>query len=72
MNRLGSSVLNELPLLSLDEVIERVDAVTAEDIQSLAGELLDPARLSAAAVGPDEAAFRGALSPLGGEVAAAA
>jgi predicted Zn-dependent peptidase len=72
MNRLGSSVLNELPLLSLDEVIERVDAVTAEDILALAGELLDPARLSAAAVGPDEDVFRGALSPLGGEVAAAA
>jgi predicted Zn-dependent peptidase len=72
MNRLGSSVLNELPLLSLDEVIERVDAVSAEEIQALAGELLDPERLSAASVGPDEDAFRSALSPLGGEVAAAA
>ena len=29
MNRLGSSVLAELPLLTVDEVVERIDAVTA-------------------------------------------
>ncbi len=72
MNRLGSSLLNDLPLLTVDEVIDRVDQVSAEDVQALASELLDPERLSAAAVGPDEDAFRAALSPLGGEVTAAA
>jgi len=72
MNRLGSSILNDVPLLSVDEVIERVDQVSAEDVQALAAELLDPERLSAASVGPHEDAFRSALAPLGGEVAAAA
>ena len=28
MNRLGSSVLAGMPVLSVDEIIERVDAVT--------------------------------------------
>jgi predicted Zn-dependent peptidase len=65
MNRLGSSLLADLPLLSIDEVIERIDAVTADDVQALAGELLDPARLSAGAVGPDGGALAEALRPLG-------
>ncbi len=61
MNRLGSSVLADMPLLDLDEVIERIDAVTVDELRDLAGELLDPARLSAAGVGGDEDVFRGAL-----------
>ena len=32
MNRLGSSVLTGVPLLSLDELIERIDAVTLDDV----------------------------------------
>ena len=72
MNRLGSSVLGDIPLLSLDEVIERVDAVTVEDVQALAQELLAPGRVSAAGVGADESAFRAALEPLGLETASAA
>ncbi len=65
MSRLGSSVLNELPILSVDEVIERIDAVDVDDVRELAGELFAPARLSVAGVGPDEDAFRAALAPLG-------
>ena len=34
MNRLGSSLLTGVPLLSLDEVLARVDAVTLEDVAS--------------------------------------
>jgi predicted Zn-dependent peptidase len=64
MNRLGGALLHGLPLLSLDELIERVDAVQAADVQALAGDLLDPARLSVAAIGPDEEAFHGAITPL--------
>ena len=45
MTRLGSAVLAGLPLLSVDELIERVDAVTAEDVDALARELLAPERL---------------------------
>lgn len=65
MNRLGASVLAELPILSLDEVIDRIDAVEFEDLLQLAQELFDPARLSAAGIGADEDTFRAALGPLG-------
>jgi predicted Zn-dependent peptidase len=64
MNRLGSSVLSELPVLSVQEIIARIDAVTAEDLQELATELFQAPRLSVAAIGPDEAALREALAPL--------
>ena len=36
MNRLGSSVLTGVPLLSLDEMLAAIDAVTAEDVAALA------------------------------------
>jgi predicted Zn-dependent peptidase len=71
MNRLGSALLAGLPLLSVDEVLERVDAVTADDVAALAGELLAPERLSAAGVGGDEDAFRAALEPVSPALAAA-
>jgi len=61
MNRLGSSVLAEMPLLTIDELEERIDAVTLEDVEALARELYAPERLSAAGVGADEAAFNSAL-----------
>ncbi len=61
MNRLGSSVLADMPLLTIDELEERIDAVTAEDVEALARELYAPERLSAAGVGADEATFNGAL-----------
>jgi predicted Zn-dependent peptidase len=64
MSRLGASLLGELPLLSVNELIERVDAVTLEDVRALAAELLAPATLSVAAVGPDEAELGAALAPL--------
>jgi predicted Zn-dependent peptidase len=70
MNRLGSSVLAGIPLLSVDEVEERIDAVTIEDLQALSGELLAPERLSAAGIGADESAFRVALEPLSEALAA--
>ncbi len=70
MNRLGTSVLCDLPILSVDEVIERIDAVTLEDVRELAGALFAPASLSAAGVGADEDAFRAALAPLGGPAGA--
>jgi predicted Zn-dependent peptidase len=72
MNRLGGSVLMGVPLLSLDEMVAAIDAVTAEDVQSLAADLFDPMRLSAAGVGGDEGAFLGALEAVNPELAAAA
>ncbi len=64
MNRLGSEVLAGGPLLSLDEVIERIDAVTVEDLAKLAQELWAPERLAAAGIGPDEDRFEQALETL--------
>jgi len=71
MHRLGSSVLTGVPVLTPDEIVARIDAVTAEDVESLARELFDPERLSAAAVGEDEDAFRTALEPVSPTLAAA-
>ncbi|MDQ3849175.1 MAG: insulinase family protein, partial [Actinomycetota bacterium] len=64
MNRLGTSVLSQLPLRSLDEVVERVEAVQIEDVRALGVELLAPERLSAAGIGADGDAFRRALEPV--------
>src|SRR3954452_19012891 len=50
MNRLGSSVLTDVPLLSVDELVARIDAVTLDDVAELATELFDPAGLSAAGI----------------------
>jgi len=69
MSRLGASVLGELPILSISELIDRIDAVTIADVRALAGELFAPGKLSVAAVGPDEQAFTGAIEPLLGDAA---
>jgi predicted Zn-dependent peptidase len=61
MDRLGSSVLAEMPVLSVDEVIERIDAVTREAVEALAAELYAPEQLSAAGIGPDQDQFTRAL-----------
>ena len=71
MNRLGSSVLAGLPLLTVDEVLEAVEAVSLDDVRALASELFAPAVLSAAGIGPDEEAFRRALAPISPALAAA-
>ena len=61
MNRLGSSVLMDLPVLSVDELLAELDAVTLDGVNALARELWAVDRLSAAGVGASESAFRGAL-----------
>jgi predicted Zn-dependent peptidase len=72
MSRLGSSVLMDVPLLTLDEVLARIDAVTLEDVRVLTAELFDPSRMSAAGVGGSEDAFRTALDSVNPQLAAAA
>ncbi len=72
MSRLGASVLGGMPILSVNELIERIDAVSLSDVRELAAELFEPARLSVAGVGPDEASFRAAIAPLRAEQAGAA
>jgi predicted Zn-dependent peptidase len=72
MNRLGSSVLMDVPVLTVDEVLARFDAVTLDDVLELVRELWVPERLSAAGVGADEATFRSALEAVSPVLAEAA
>jgi predicted Zn-dependent peptidase len=65
MSRLGSEILAEAPLLGLDDVVERIDAVSLSDLEELATELWDPARLAIAGIGPDEKRFEEALADTG-------
>ena len=62
MNRLGASLLYELPLLETEELMAKVDAVTVDDLRALTDELWAPERMSAAGIGPDEDAFRAAVA----------
>ncbi len=64
MNRLGSEFLAGAQLLDLDELEARIDAVTIADLEELATELWDPARLSIAGIGPDQDRFDQAVSGL--------
>ena len=72
MSRIGKAVLFGTPLLSLDEMIARVDAVSRDDVAELAREFYAPDALSAAAVAPSEERFRAALAPVSDSLAAAA
>jgi predicted Zn-dependent peptidase len=72
MSHLGGSLLHEMPILSMDEVIERIDAVTLAELEALAAELFAPERLSIACVGPDGHAFEAAIEPFAASAGAAA
>jgi predicted Zn-dependent peptidase len=61
MNRLGTSLLMGVPILTIDELLAQIDAVTVDDVTSLARELFAPEGMSAAGIGADEEAFRSAL-----------
>jgi len=64
MHRIGRAVLGGTELLDVDEIVERIEAVTADDVAALAAEFWDPSRLSVAAIGPDDDAVREAASRL--------
>ena len=61
MSRLGKSLISDTELLSLDELVAKVDAVTADDVAAVAADLLRLDRLSAAGIGPSESRFRAAI-----------
>ena len=61
MTRLARGILFDVPLLSLDEMLARVDAVAPEQVAELARELYDPVGLAAACIGPDQEPFRSAV-----------
>nr|MBA2300193.1 insulinase family protein [Chloroflexota bacterium] len=64
MARIGKSVLFDTDVLTLDEMIAKVDAVTTDEVAELAGEFYAPDKLSAVAVAKDEDRFRKALAPV--------
>lgn len=52
MSKLARSEVYHGRQISLDELISRIDAVTAADLQTMANEIFHPRRLSMAAIGP--------------------
>jgi predicted Zn-dependent peptidase len=58
MSRIARAMLFDVPLLSIDELLERVDAVDEDEVSAFTGEYFDPARFSAACIGKDENCFR--------------
>jgi len=72
MSRLGRSLITDTELLSLDRVIAEIDAVEPAALAELAAMLLEPARLSAAGIGPSEERFREAVERVHPGLAAAA
>ncbi len=62
MTRLGKAMVTDRPLLEVNEILRRLEKVTAEDVAALARELYAPGRLSAAGIGPEEARFREAVA----------
>jgi predicted Zn-dependent peptidase len=62
MSRVARAILFDTPLLSIDEMLARVDAVTEDDVAEFAAEFYDPGRFSAACIGQDEDCFRTAAA----------
>jgi predicted Zn-dependent peptidase len=62
MTRLGKALATGTEIVSIEETVERVEAVTADDIATLAGDVFAPDALSAAGIGPNEESFRQAVA----------
>lgn len=71
MARIAGGVLFDIPLLTLDEMLARIDSVTPAEVREIAADLFKPERFSAAAIGRDEDLFRKALAPVSDALAAA-
>jgi predicted Zn-dependent peptidase len=61
MTRLGKSTVTDTPLLSPEEIVRRLEKVSAAEVAELADALLAPERLSVAGIGPDESVFDDAV-----------
>ena len=62
MTRLGKALVTGIEIVSVEETIARVDAVTGDDVIALAANLYAPEGLSAAGIGPSEDRFREAIA----------
>jgi predicted Zn-dependent peptidase len=61
MTRLGKSLVTDTPLLDPEEIVERLEQVTADEVAELADALFTPGRLSVAGIGADEKRFAEAV-----------
>ena len=64
MGRIGKSLLFDTPLLTLDELLEKVDAVSSEDVAELARELYSPGFALGRRDRAERGRFRSALAPV--------
>jgi predicted Zn-dependent peptidase len=71
MSRLGKALITDMELVTVEETLRRVRAVTEADVAAAAGSLFAPSRLSAAGIGPRESRFRRAVAQLNPTVAEA-
>jgi predicted Zn-dependent peptidase len=58
MHALGRAVTMEVPVLSVDEALARVDAVTREDVMAAVCRYYDPTKWSTVCIGPRAEPFR--------------
>jgi predicted Zn-dependent peptidase len=58
MQSLGRAILLELPVLGVDEVLERIDAVTNDDVAAAVRRYYEPRKWSTACIGPRAEPFR--------------
>ncbi len=62
MTRLGRAMISDVEIVTVEETVARLDAVTADDVAALARVLIAPEALSAAGIGPREKRFRDAVA----------
>jgi predicted Zn-dependent peptidase len=67
MHQLGRSVLTGIEILSLDELLARVGAVTYEEALELAAQVYDVDRWSGVCIGPDTGSFKATVPDFGWE-----
>ena len=58
MTSLGRFVLSEQPILTVDEVLARIDAVTHDDVMTAVRRYYDPRSWSTVCIGPHREPFR--------------
>jgi len=58
MQSLGRAVLMEQPILTVDEVLQRIDAVTHDDVMAAVRRYYDPKKWSTVCIGPRPEPFR--------------
>ena len=62
MNRIGRLVVTDSEMLTIDEIIDRIDQVRADDLQTLAAEFWQPEMMSVAAIGPNTDLIRAGIA----------